>query len=657
MGIIKPSGRVYSYIRFSTPQQEWGRSEQRQLDEAEKWAAANSCTIDPMRMADKGYSAFRGEHRKNGTLGVFLRLVEKGEVPRGSVLLVENVDRLGREGAHRTIRHVIFPLFDFDITIQTLGDDPRTYNEDTIENEISELVGELKRAWRESKRKQEMRKDSWANTRNKLQNKERANTGQLPAWLQRVDGEIVEIPDAAKVLNQIYDLRLKPWTIGQIVRYLNENATRLKLWQPGTRGWTDDYVRKILRTPAVCGVYQAHERIGGKYGKRVPIAGAEYANHYPEVVPKSKYFAVRDLAKNDRGTGGRPNLDKNVLVKLARCAYCGGKMYYKSSVRPTLYCYTGKWKKGCKPRQIRYDECFALVFDNCRNLDPSRILPGEQERRAECRELYQAIASAKGKHDDLVARRTVLDKQLEVALTPEIGLRIQKRMKELDDEIKIAAAEVESGETSVKVFEQTERDIMLWQQGMDALKPAIKDDKNVGLRQQLNAHFRKLIKTIEVFAHGHDQMFDPDEEAKAERSILRSDKTGKLKELRRTAPDAYWRELYRHPTMKELGERERLAELFGVWFVIRTKKPLNSEFAKFQEWVTDQRMSRHGRFLRIHFTTGETIDMVPPGSCGSGEKLTTIEGKQVWQYVDPDLDEMLEKYRKVTKSRVYARKG
>jgi DNA invertase Pin-like site-specific DNA recombinase len=49
---------------------------------------------------DLGKSAYTGEHRKNAdrhALVAFLKLVEGGKVPRGSYLIIENLDRLSRE--------------------------------------------------------------------------------------------------------------------------------------------------------------------------------------------------------------------------------------------------------------------------------------------------------------------------------------------------------------------------------------------------------------------------------------------------------------------------------------------------------------------------------------------------------------------------------
>src|SRR5918911_1432649 len=92
---------AYSYIRFSTPEQRKGDSLRRQTEAAADWCRRNNVHLDTTTtLHDLGKSAYTGEHRKNPdrhALAAFLKLVEAGKVPRGSYLLIENLDRLSRE--------------------------------------------------------------------------------------------------------------------------------------------------------------------------------------------------------------------------------------------------------------------------------------------------------------------------------------------------------------------------------------------------------------------------------------------------------------------------------------------------------------------------------------------------------------------------------
>jgi DNA invertase Pin-like site-specific DNA recombinase len=83
---------AYSYVRFSTPEQEIGDSERRQLALAESYCAKNGLSLSETVFADRGVSAFHGKHRENGALGRLLKHVQPGEV-----LLIEDCDRWSRE--------------------------------------------------------------------------------------------------------------------------------------------------------------------------------------------------------------------------------------------------------------------------------------------------------------------------------------------------------------------------------------------------------------------------------------------------------------------------------------------------------------------------------------------------------------------------------
>jgi hypothetical protein len=63
-----------------------------------RYAADHGLVLDTdLNLTDLGVSAYRGKNAKTGSLSVFLKAVEDGTVPRGSFLLVENIDRLTRD--------------------------------------------------------------------------------------------------------------------------------------------------------------------------------------------------------------------------------------------------------------------------------------------------------------------------------------------------------------------------------------------------------------------------------------------------------------------------------------------------------------------------------------------------------------------------------
>src|SRR5262252_2447747 len=92
---------AFSYLRFSDPVQSDGDSVRRQTDLRSRWLDRHpDVRLDTtVKLADEGVSAYRGRHRTNPrhALAQFLDLVNRGRIPTGSILLIENMDRLSRE--------------------------------------------------------------------------------------------------------------------------------------------------------------------------------------------------------------------------------------------------------------------------------------------------------------------------------------------------------------------------------------------------------------------------------------------------------------------------------------------------------------------------------------------------------------------------------
>ncbi|QDU93929.1 hypothetical protein [Lignipirellula cremea] len=61
-------------------------------------------------------------------------------------------------------------------------------------------------------------------------------------------------------------------------------------------------------------------------------------------------------------------------------------------------------------------------------------------------------------------------------------------------------------------------------------------------------------------------------------------------------------------------------------------------FLAFLRHVQKLRMSRKGRFVRVHFKTGRVVDLVPEGSLASGVEMEHDERRRCgWKFVSPKL--------------------
>ncbi|TKE91828.1 recombinase family protein, partial [Vibrio kanaloae] len=95
--------KAYSYIRYSSPQQASGDSYRRQLAATQAYCDANGYELDTELSIYKelGVSGFKGdqEHLKQ-----FINDCETGKVKKGSLLVVENLDRLSRQAINVAMR-------------------------------------------------------------------------------------------------------------------------------------------------------------------------------------------------------------------------------------------------------------------------------------------------------------------------------------------------------------------------------------------------------------------------------------------------------------------------------------------------------------------------------------------------------------------------
>src|SRR4051794_33842640 len=109
--------KAFSYLRMSTELQSKGDSTRRQLELSRRYAAEKGLDlIDDRELADIGVSAFKGANVRDGALGQFLQQVKTGRVERGSLLLIESLDRLSRQAVRKSLS-IFLEIIDAGITI------------------------------------------------------------------------------------------------------------------------------------------------------------------------------------------------------------------------------------------------------------------------------------------------------------------------------------------------------------------------------------------------------------------------------------------------------------------------------------------------------------------------------------------------------------
>jgi len=395
-------GVAYSYIRFSAKEQERGDSLRRQTDLRDAWLAKHpSVQLDKsLTFRDLGVSAFRGRHRTNDANGLnqFFRGVESGRIPRGSLLIIENLDRLSREDELQAT-HTFTGLLLAGITVVQL--EPETiFDRSADQLAIMRAVLELGRGHAESARKSVRVKEAWDAKKNAI--REPKNKGEkvtltrrCPAWLELVKGQWQFRRGARDLIQRMVTMCRDGYGCRAIASAFN--AEKVPPWSPAwVKGdWEEAYIRRIISGREILGEYQPMtrnpnwkspgerkpEEPRGK-PKRIPD-GDPVKNYYPAAITEAEWHAANAARELRDKRGGRPTKDAahvNPFLGLLRDARSG---------KPLLI--TGRLDRGRYYRVLtpagykrHGDKCVSfplpafeeVVLDHMHEIDPREILPG-----------------------------------------------------------------------------------------------------------------------------------------------------------------------------------------------------------------------------------------------------------------------------------------
>ena len=495
--------KAYSYIRFSSPEQEKGDSLRRQTELSEKYALSHGLTLDTaLKLTDRGLSAFSGAHRAKGALGEFLRLVESGQIPQGSVLLVESLDRLSREdvlAAHTQFLSIIGS----GIRLVTLADN-RTYDRESINDNYSALIMSLtlmSKAHEESLLKSQRLTAAWQSKRKNGQDKKL--TARAPAWLKLVNNEFRVIPEAAQVIQQIFDMKLAGIGKSKTVNILNSSD----VWKPKAGAnkkaeWRESYLHKILQSRTTLGEFQPRS-------KRQPI-GDPIIDYFPAIVSKDKFDRVQEMFRHNLeisgNAGGRNGKISNLFGHIVVCSFCGGPMaYVNKGMKPKggqyLVCDRARRGLDCEREYLRYDQFEPLILQFCKGLDATEILPGQAERQSELSTLSKQLQAING---DLIQLEQKINNVLDsIANTDSAELR--KALQDRADKMLTDKANLEERQKEVQARidtlanagHDTEQRLKTIQELFDHMEQA-EDQERISARTSLREQLRRLIKRIKV---------------------------------------------------------------------------------------------------------------------------------------------------------------
>ncbi|MEZ7211422.1 recombinase family protein [Pantoea ananatis] len=340
--------QAFSYVRFSTKSQATGTSLERQLNASKLFCSQNNLMLSSKKYNDLGISGFKNVKRPE--LEQMLEAIESGDIPQGSFILIEAIDRLSRKGISHT-QDVLKQILSKGVKVAFVGEDAKTLAGQILDknslNDLSSVIlvalaADL--AHKESVRKSKLIKSAKAIIRQKALDgkKVRGHTMFWITWNEQKNN--FKLNDKTSVVQEIVELRLK----GNGPRKIAEALNLKEIPSPSGKKWNHATISSVLRSHVLYGAYQTHQHIDGKAVPDVLIQ-----NHYPAVINYETYLQLQsDGKKQSQGKPSKANPFSGVL----KCS-CGQGMNFSRKVNT----YKGEQK------EYEYHFCLASTEGRCTN--------------------------------------------------------------------------------------------------------------------------------------------------------------------------------------------------------------------------------------------------------------------------------------------------
>jgi DNA invertase Pin-like site-specific DNA recombinase len=365
---------AYSYIRFSHPDQAKGDSLRRQTAAAAEWCEQNGIRLDTSTtLHDLGKSAFTGTHRTNPdrhALAAFLKLVEAGKVPRGSYLILENLDRLSREHIQPALL-LALNLLQAGVRIVQLKPAEMVFDDKSDTLPVMMMMMELSRGHGESAIKSERVGAAWAERKRRARDDGEVLTHRLPAWIEELKGRLCLISERAAVVKRIFALATAGYGHEAIVKKLT--AEQMPAFGDSGR-WSRSYVALILKDRRALGELQPRKRDGRADGAAIP-------NYFPAVITEDVWDAARAGAARRKQATGRSTKHVDVFAGLVRNAREGDNYYCATRTdggkHQRVLINTDSAEGRAKCWSFPYTTFERAVLSLLGEIDPHEILNGD----------------------------------------------------------------------------------------------------------------------------------------------------------------------------------------------------------------------------------------------------------------------------------------
>lgn len=497
------------YARFSTAEQSKGFSLERQRSRGIEFAAQREWQIEKT-ITDEGRSAFHGTNRLEGSALHQFELEARNGLHRGKVLVVENIDRLSRQGA-KAAAQLIWGLNENGVDVATYHDGAIYRGEDAGDLlDVFKLILYGQQAHQESKNKSKRTAATWEKRQAAIADgSQTAPVPHTPMWIDRVDGKLVLNPHRTAVLNEIFDLYINGAGIHRIVTILNSRGE--PTWMPEEHdrprnGWFYSYIYRLITKRAVLGEYVTNS------GR---ILSTDF---YPQAITAEKWNRAQATLGMRKGNQrkSKGNRNRNLLSQLVVCDQCGGGavflhttdsvqrytkvsgevVNYKRKTYRRLRCDRARRKMAC-------DNNTVLDYDVVEWTILQELLPQLIDRpteNAETSRLREQIAEMTRLRD---ADQNRLDNLVD-ALADGASKAIVQRVSALEEQIERQTRDIETASKAMAVqsaLPSSQDDVAL----IESLRVELTsedDDIRIYARGRVNMTLRRLIKRIVINSTG-----------------------------------------------------------------------------------------------------------------------------------------------------------
>lgn len=477
---------AYSYVRISSDQQRKGDGPRRQLDTTRRWCEENGYHLDEsLRLEDLGVSAFKGSHRgPKAALAGFLTAVQEGKIPTGSVLVVENLDRLSREDIDEALE-LFLGLIRSGVNIRT-HDPDRLYTRADLKANPYSIIEPLvifARANDESRIKSYRGVHRWEQYRRLARTGEMKATKTAPAWLKLAEDRktFTLKTDAVEVVRRIFALASEGQGCPAIARMLNTEGVPAI----GAKGhWNHAYVHNLLTGRTVLGEYQPCRKVEGK--KRVSV-GEPIAGYYPPIIDEATWLRAQAALLNRKRVRGRPTPLINLFVSLIYDGHDDQPMHVHKRDGVSTLVSSGalSGRVGSKWRGYRYDHFERAFLRFVTDLKPEHVLPASAAAPDEAGEIAGQLQVLSHK---IAVIQGKIDKETDIDSLVEILVRLEGQRTELKERLEEIKRRRVTGE--VEMLGEAKSVVALLEEADEEERPA--------LRTRLQGRMRSLVKRINV---------------------------------------------------------------------------------------------------------------------------------------------------------------